>query len=157
MVTTAEETPGLQFVAPYAATTMGEYFMEQGRDVLVVFDDLTIHARAYREISLLLRRPPGREAYPGDIFYIDSRLLERSTHLRKELGRRVPYRSPYSGDRSAKHCWLHSYKSDFHNRWPNLPVSSTLSKRGITCDRCWQISVSCWWQESVDRLSIGSG
>ncbi|MGO8879813.1 MAG: alternate F1F0 ATPase, F1 subunit alpha [Desulfomonilaceae bacterium] len=86
MVTTAEETPGLQFVAPYAATTMGEYFMEQGRDVLVVFDDLTIHARAYREISLLLRRPPGREAYPGDIFYIHSRLLERSTHLRKELG-----------------------------------------------------------------------
>ncbi len=86
MVTTAEETPGLQYVAPYAATTMGEYFMEQGRDVLVVFDDLTGHARAYREISLLLRRPPGREAYPGDIFYIHSRLLERSTHLRKELG-----------------------------------------------------------------------
>ncbi|MCL5123372.1 MAG: alternate F1F0 ATPase, F1 subunit alpha [Deltaproteobacteria bacterium] len=86
MVTTAEEAPGLQFVAPYAATTMGEYFMEQGRDVLVVFDDLTGHARAYREISLLLRRPPGREAYPGDIFYIHSRLLERSTHLRKELG-----------------------------------------------------------------------
>ena len=86
MVTTAEETPGLQYVAPYAATTMGEYFMEQGRDVLVVFDDLTSQCGAYREISLLLRRPPGREAYPGDIFYIHSRLLERSTHLRKELG-----------------------------------------------------------------------
>ncbi len=86
LVTTAEEPPGLQFVAPYAATTMGEYFMEQGLDVLVVFDDLTSHARAYREISLMLRRPPGREAYPGDIFYIHSRLLERSTHLRRELG-----------------------------------------------------------------------
>ena len=86
LATTAEEPPGLQFVAPYAATTMGEYFMEQGSDVLVVFDDLTCHARAYREISLLLRRPPGREAYPGDIFYIHSRLLERSTHLRRELG-----------------------------------------------------------------------
>jgi F-type H+/Na+-transporting ATPase subunit alpha len=81
-----EEPPGLQFVAPYAATSMAEHFMLQGRDVLVVYDDLTRHARAYRELSLLLRRPPGREAYPGDIFYIHSRLLERATHLRDELG-----------------------------------------------------------------------
>jgi F-type H+-transporting ATPase subunit alpha len=83
---TEEDPPGLQFTTPYAAMTMGEYFMEQGRDALVVLDDLTRHARAYRELSLLLRRPPGREAYPGDIFYIHSRLLERSTHLRDELG-----------------------------------------------------------------------
>ncbi|MBW1916835.1 MAG: alternate F1F0 ATPase, F1 subunit alpha [Deltaproteobacteria bacterium] len=86
VVTTGEEPPGLQFVAPYAATSMAEYFMAQGRDVLVVYDDLTCHARAYRELSLLLRRPPGREAFPGDIFYIHSRLLERSTHLREEFG-----------------------------------------------------------------------
>jgi F-type H+-transporting ATPase subunit alpha len=86
VVATEEDPPGLQFITPYAATSMGEYFMEQGRDVLVVFDDLTRHARAYRELSLLLRRPPGREAYPGDIFYIHSRLLERFTHLREELG-----------------------------------------------------------------------
>jgi F-type H+/Na+-transporting ATPase subunit alpha len=86
VVSTEKDPPGLQFAAPYAATSMGEYFMEQGRDVLVVYDDLTRHARAYREISLLLRRPPGREAYPGDVFYIHSRLLERSTHLREELG-----------------------------------------------------------------------
>jgi len=77
---------GLQFIAPYAATTIGEYFMRQGRDALVIFDDLSCHARAYRELSLLLRRPPGRESFPGDIFYIHSRLLERSTHLRQELG-----------------------------------------------------------------------
>jgi len=83
---TAEDVPGLQFIAPYAATSIGEYFMERGRDVLVVYDDLTCHARAYRELSLLLRRPPGREAFPGDIFYIHSRLLERSTHLREERG-----------------------------------------------------------------------
>lgn len=83
---TAEDVPGLQFIAPYAATSMGEYFMERGRDVLVIYDDLTCHARAYRELSLLLRRPPGREAFPGDIFYIHSRLLERSTHLREERG-----------------------------------------------------------------------
>jgi len=86
MVTTEEDPPGLVFMAPYAATTMGEYFMEQGRDVLIVYDDLTRHARAYRELSLLLRRPPGREAFPGDVFYIHSRLLERSTHLGNELG-----------------------------------------------------------------------
>lgn len=86
VVATGEDPPGLQFVAPYAATSMGEYFMEQGRDVLVVYDDLTRHARAYRELSLLLRRPPGREAFPGDIFYIHSRMLERSTHLRNDLG-----------------------------------------------------------------------
>jgi F-type H+/Na+-transporting ATPase subunit alpha len=86
MVSTEENPPGLQFIAPYSATTMGEYFMSQGRDVLIIYDDLTRHARAYREISLLLRRPPGREAYPGDIFYIHSRLLERSTHLKENLG-----------------------------------------------------------------------
>ena len=86
VATTADEQPGLKFVAPYAATTMAEYFMEQGLDTLIVYDDLTCHAQAYRELSLLLRRPPGREAYPGDIFYIHSRLLERSTRLRKEFG-----------------------------------------------------------------------
>jgi F-type H+-transporting ATPase subunit alpha len=82
VVATGDDPPGRQFIAPYAATTMAEWFMERGDDALVVYDDLTRHARAYRELSLLLRRPPGREAYPGDIFYIHSRLLERPTHLR---------------------------------------------------------------------------
>jgi F-type H+-transporting ATPase subunit alpha len=86
MVATENAPPGLQFVTPYAAAAVGEEFMAEGRDVLVVFDDLTRHARAYRELSLLLRRPPGREAYPGDIFYIHSRLLERATHLKDEGG-----------------------------------------------------------------------
>jgi F-type H+-transporting ATPase subunit alpha len=82
VVVSGDDPPGLNFIAPYAATTMAEYFMEKGRHVLIVYDDLTRHARSYRELSLLLRRPPAREAYPGDIFYIHSRLLERSTHLR---------------------------------------------------------------------------
>ncbi len=81
VVAEGNNSPGLNYIAPYAATSIAEYFMEQGRDVLIVYDDLTHHARAYRELSLLLRRPPGREAFPGDIFYIHSRLLERSTHL----------------------------------------------------------------------------
>ncbi len=86
VVAAGEDPPGLKFITPYAATSMAEYFMEQGRDVLIVYDDLTRHAWAYRELSLLLRRPPGREAFPGDIFYIHSRLLERSTHLRQDHG-----------------------------------------------------------------------
>jgi len=86
VVTEGNDPPGLAYIAPYAATSIAEYFMEQGRDVLIVYDDLTHHARAYRELSLLLRRPPGREAFPGDIFYIHSRLLERATHLCQDLG-----------------------------------------------------------------------
>jgi F-type H+-transporting ATPase subunit alpha len=86
VVAEGNDAPGLRYIAPYAATSIAEAFMEQGRDVLIVYDDLTQHARAYRELSLLLRRPPGREAYPGDIFYIHSRLLERATHLCEELG-----------------------------------------------------------------------
>jgi len=86
VVTEGNAAPGLAYIAPYAATSIAEHFMEAGRDVLIVYDDLTQHARAYRELSLLLRRPPGREAFPGDIFYIHSRLLERATHLSKERG-----------------------------------------------------------------------
>jgi F-type H+-transporting ATPase subunit alpha len=86
VVTEGNDPPGLAYIAPYAATSIAEHFMEAGRDVLIVYDDLTQHARAYRELSLLLRRPPGREAFPGDIFYIHSRMLERATHLCKERG-----------------------------------------------------------------------
>src|SRR5579872_3844748 len=86
VVTEGNDPPGLAYIAPYAATSIAEHFMEAGRDVLIVYDDLTHHARAYRELSLLLRRPPGREAFPGDIFYIHSRLLERATHLSEERG-----------------------------------------------------------------------
>ena len=86
VVAEGNDASGLEYITPYAATSIAEHFMEAGRDVLIVYDDLTQHARAYRELSLLLRRPPGREAFPGDIFYIHSRLLERSTHLHKDLG-----------------------------------------------------------------------
>jgi F-type H+-transporting ATPase subunit alpha len=86
VVTEGNNPPGLDYIAPYAATSIAEYFMEAGEDVLIVYDDLTQHARSYRELSLLLRRPPGREAFPGDIFYLHSRLLERSTHLNQQKG-----------------------------------------------------------------------
>jgi len=82
----ASDSVGLQYLAPYSATAVAEFFLDRGRDVLIVYDDLTKHAEAYRSLSLLLKRPPGREAYPGDIFFIHSRLLERSAKLGKEFG-----------------------------------------------------------------------
>lgn len=82
----ASEPPSIQYIAPYAGTTIGEYFRDQGKHALVIYDDLSKHAIAYRQLSLLLRRPPGREAYPGDVFYLHSRLLERASKLSDELG-----------------------------------------------------------------------
>ncbi len=86
VVATASDPAPLQYIAPYAGTAMAEYFMHQGKDVLIVYDDLSKHAVAYRALSLLLERPPGREAYPGDVFYLHSRLLERASHLSDDLG-----------------------------------------------------------------------
>jgi F-type H+-transporting ATPase subunit alpha len=86
MVASASESAALQYIAPYAGCAIGEEFMEQGKDALIVYDDLTKHAWAYRQVSLLLRRPPGREAYPGDLFYLHSRLLERSAKMHPDFG-----------------------------------------------------------------------
>ena len=101
----AAESAALQYLAPYAGCAMAEYFMEQGRDVLIVYDDLTKHAWAYRQISLLLRRPPGREAYPGDVFYLHSRLLERAARLDADHGggsiTALPIIETQAGDVSA--------------------------------------------------------
>jgi F-type H+-transporting ATPase subunit alpha len=82
----ASAPAALQYLAPFAGAAIGEYFMQQGKDALVIYDDLSKHAVAYRQLSLLLRRPPGREAYPGDVFYLHSRLLERAARLNKSLG-----------------------------------------------------------------------
>ena len=102
---TASDPAPLQYIAPYAGCAMGEYFMDRGRDVLIVYDDLSKHAVAYRALSLLIRRPPGREAYPGDVFYLHSRLLERAAQLSDELGggslTALPIIETQAGDVSA--------------------------------------------------------
>ena len=102
---TASEMAPLQYIAPYSGCTMGEYFMQQGKDVLVIYDDLSKHAVAYRAISLLIRRPPGREAYPGDVFYLHSRLLERAARMAPEYGggslTALPIIETQAGDVSA--------------------------------------------------------
>ncbi|MBI4092888.1 MAG: F0F1 ATP synthase subunit alpha [Candidatus Kerfeldbacteria bacterium] len=105
VVAGASDPAALSFIAPYAGCAIGEYFMDQGKDALVVYDDLSKHAWAYRQVSLLLRRPPGREAYPGDIFYLHSRLLERAAKLNKEHGggslTALPIIETQAGDVSA--------------------------------------------------------
>ncbi len=102
---TASETAPLQYIAPYSGTAIGEYFRDQGKHVLVIYDDLSKHAVAYRQLSLLLRRPPGREAYPGDVFYLHSRLLERAARMSDELGggslTSLPIIETQAGDVSA--------------------------------------------------------
>ncbi len=102
---TASDTAPLQYIAPYSGCSMGEYFMEQGKDVLIIYDDLSKHAVAYRALSLLIRRPPGREAYPGDVFYLHSRLLERAARLSPECGggsiTALPIIETQAGDVSA--------------------------------------------------------
>ena len=102
---TASEMAPLQYIAPYSGCAMGEYFMAQGRDVLVIYDDLSKHAVAYRALSLLIRRPPGREAYPGDVFYLHSRLLERAARIAPEYGggslTALPIIETQAGDVSA--------------------------------------------------------
>ena len=102
---TADESAPLQYIAPFAGVTIGEEFMEQGKDVLIIYDDLSKHAQAYRAMSLLLKRPPGREAYPGDVFYLHSRLLERAVKLNDELGggsiTALPIIETQAGDVSA--------------------------------------------------------
>ena len=102
---TASELAPLQYIAPYSGCTMGEYFMDQGKDVLIIYDDLSKHAVAYRALSLLIRRPPGREAYPGDVFYLHSRLLERAARVAPEYGggslTALPIIETQAGDVSA--------------------------------------------------------
>jgi F-type H+-transporting ATPase subunit alpha len=105
VVAAADSAPGAQWIAPYAGCTIAEYFRDQGRDALLVIDDLTKHAGVYRELSLLLRKPPGREAYPGDIFYVHARLLERAAKLGESLGggslTALPIAETQAGDLSA--------------------------------------------------------
>jgi F-type H+-transporting ATPase subunit alpha len=105
VVASAADPAPLQYIAPFAGTSMGEEFMENGGDALIIYDDLTKHAQAYRQVSLLVRRPPGREAYPGDVFYLHSRLLERSARLSDELGggslTSLPIIETQAGDISA--------------------------------------------------------
>ena len=111
----------MQYIAPYSGCTMGEYFMDQGKDVLVVYDDLSKHAVAYRAISLLIRRPPGREAYPGDVFYLHSRLLERAARMAPEYGGGSLTALPIIETQAGDVVGLYPHQRDLHYRRADLP------------------------------------
>lgn len=120
VIASADESAALQYIAPYSGCAIGEYFMEKGKDALVVYDDLSKHAWAYRQVSLLLRRPPGREAYPGDLFYLHSRLLERASRLAGEF---VIVKSDFSG--------VATYDDAINGRVYKGPQSLELAEKGL--------------------------
>ena len=113
-------------MAPYAGCAMAEYFLYNGEHALVVYDDLTKHAYAYRQMSLLLRRPPGREAYPGDVFYLHSRLLERAVKLNDDARRRLDDRAADHRDAGRRRVGLHPDERHLDHRRPDLPGAEPL-------------------------------
>ena len=118
---TASELSPLQYIAPYSGCAMGEYFMHKGKHVLIIYDDLSKHAVAYRALSLLIRRPPGREAYPGDVFYLHSRLLGTRGQALRRAGRRQPDGTAHHRDAGGRCVRLHPHERHLHHRRPDLP------------------------------------
>ena len=118
---TASDPAPMQFLAPYAGCAMGEYFRDNGMHALIIYDDLSKQAVAYRQMSLLLRRPPGREAYPGDVFYLHSRLLERAAKLNDDQWRRFADRPAGHRDPGQRRVGLYPDQRDLDHRRPDLP------------------------------------
>ena len=111
-----------KYLAPYAGCAMGQHWMDNGEHALVVYDDLSKQAEAYRQLSLLLRRPPGREAYPGDVFYLHSRLLERAAKLSDDARRRLAHRAADHRDQGRRRLGVHPDQRDLDHRRPDLPA-----------------------------------
>ena len=137
----ASDPAPMLYISPYSACTMGEYFRDSGRHALCVYDDLSKHAQAYREISLLLRRPPGREAYPGDVFYLHSRLLERAAKMQQGARRRVADGAADHRDAGGRPLGLHPDQRHLDHRRPDLPGDATCStracaRRSTSATRC---------------------
>ena len=125
----ATEAAPIKYMAPYAGCAMGEHFLYNGQHALVMYDDLSKHADAYRQMSLLVRRPPGREAYPGDVFYLHSRLLERAVKLSDELGGGLAHGAACDRDAGGRRVGLHPDERHLDHRRPDLPASRTSSTR----------------------------
>ena len=141
---TASDCAPLQYIVPYAGTALAEYFMYQGKDVLIVYDDLSKHAVAYRALSLLLERSPGREAYPGDVFYLHSRLLERSSRLSEEAGGGSITALPII--ETSRRCFcLYSYECYFYYRRSDFPGNRFVYVRCPSCCKCRTFCIPCRW------------
>ena len=129
VVAGASDPAPFKYLAPYAGCAMGQHWMENGEHGLIVYDDLSKQAEAYRQVSLLLRRPPGREAYPGDVFYLHSRLLERAAKLVRRQRRRLPHRPADHRDEGRRHLGLHPHQRDLDHRRPGVPPGRPVQVR----------------------------
>ena len=138
---TASDAAPLQFIAPYAGCAMGEYFRDSGRHALVIYDDLSKHAVAYRQLSLLLRRPPGREAFPGDVFYLHSRLLERAAKMSNDAGGGSLTALPIIETQAGRRVGVHPDQRDLDHGRTDLSRDATSStpasgRRSTSASRC---------------------
>ncbi len=139
---TASDPAPMLYISPYSATAMGEYFRDSGRHALLIYDDLSKHAQSYREISLLLRRPPGREAYPGDVFYLHSRLLERAAKLNDANRRRLADLAADHRDAGGRLVGVHPDQRHLDHRRPDLPRSGPLQPGRPPGDQRRQLGVA---------------
>ena len=164
MSSTASDAAPLQYIAPYAGTAMAEFFMHEGKDVLIVYDDLSKHAVAYRALSLLLERSPGREAYPGDVFYLHSRLLERSSRLSDELGGGSITALPIIEDAGWGCIRVYPHECDFYHGWTDLSGSGSFLRGNASCGQRGLVGIPCrrrsadeGHEESKRQYTSGSG
>ena len=133
----ASDEAVFKYLAPYSGCAIGQHWMENGEHALVVYDDLSKQAEAYRQIALLLRRPPGREAYPGDVFYLHCRLLERAAKLNDEQGARFAHRAADHRDQGRRRLGVHPDQRDLDHRRPDLPRRTTCSSRVCARPSTW--------------------
>ena len=143
VVSTASDLAPLQYIAPYAGCAIGEEWMENGEDVLVVYDDLSKHAAAYRTLSLLLKRPPGREAYPGDVFYLHSRLAGACFQSFRRSGRRLPDCTSDYRDPGRRRIRIYSDQRNFHYRWSDLSGNRNVQCRFPSGNQCRSVCIPC--------------
>ena len=140
----AAEAAPIKWMAPFAGAAMGEHFLFNGQHALVMYDDLSKHADAYRQLSLLLRRPPGREAYPGDVFYLHSRLLERAVQALRRARRRLAHGAAGDRDPGRRHLGLHPDERDLDHRRADLPRVRPLLLRRAPGDQRRRLGLAAW-------------
>ncbi len=151
----ASDPAGYKYMAPYTGSAIGQHWMYQGKHVLIVFDDLSKQAEAYRAVSLLLRRPPGREAYPGDVFYLHSRLLERCAKLSDALGGGSMTGPADHRNEGKRRVGLHSDERHFDHRRPDLPAVRPVQREPASRRRRGYLRVPCWWRRPAQGHEEG--
>ena len=153
----ASDPAGFKYIAPYTGSAIGQHWMYQGKHVLIVFDDLSKQAEAYRTVSLLLRRPPGREAYPGDVFYLHSRLLERCAKLSDELGGWIDDRPADHRDQGQRRLGVHPHQRHLDHRRTDLPRDRPVQLGRPPCHQRRHLGLPCRWIRSGQGNAVGGG